>query len=306
MNVTNHLLVTSWANGSGAINSGSANFTDASAGEGFTTTLGTNWPNLGIVGAAAAAADLHATINSVTSGTTVVLSTTAGTSVTTANWVWGNVICDTNSAGTTLVGTYTSAITGGDALVVGITVEAGTNVSSIVDTSGNVYSLKKTLTPPGITSKLLIYVALNVRAASAGSNTLTVTFSRNPFTSGNGNGGTMEAYEVTPDAGKTLLVDINVTNTGTSNSPSSGSFTTNYPNEILFAFPALESTVNTTTGGWTATPVNPYGGVSEFLIRTTIGTNTATFVTNASADWGVGVIGIAESENDPIFFGTNQ
>ena len=294
---SNHLLVSSWANSTGKITVALTAFTDTSAGEGFTTSLITAWPNCGIVGAGVSG-DLHTTFTAAVSGTAATTAAAAGTTVTAANWAWGNVVCDTNSSGTTLVGTFPSAITAGDAITLAIWCERTVSISSIVDSAGNTYQLKNTGTPSSVSAVTYTYVAMNVAGSSAGGNTITVTFSANPFTSGNGAGAVVEAWEDTPSVGKILVFDAaaSVVGTGTGTALSSGSFSTTYVSEVVHVFCSAESQITAASGGsWTASGQNPYLQQSEFQVFSVKQSGiSATLTAAGSTPWAVVTVGLGE------------
>ena len=307
ISVVHHFLSSLWSNGTGAITTATPNFVDASAGEAFTTTKITNYPNIGIVGAGAAGSDLQTTITTAVTGSAATLAGNAGTTVTAANWAWANSVCDTNAAGTVLSGTC-GAIAKGDGIAVAITCEQTLTISSVADTIGNIYQPVKKTTPTSPTAFVVWYVCLSSKsAASTGTNKITVTFSGNPFTAGNAAGATLDVYGATPGVGNTLIIDVTTSGTGSSTAPSSGNFSTKYKSEVVFAAPTAESQVTGSTAGWTPTTQNPYTFLSEFQIFSTIQSGiAATFTTASSTPWAVGLLGLAEvPAANAIFYGAD-
>src|SRR5262249_49389847 len=113
---------------------------------------------------------------------------------------------------------------------------ATSNITSVVDSAGNIYQIAAPVVRGSGISQA-IYYAKNINASAAGSNTVTVTFKTStPFVD----------LRITEYSGLDLVNPLDVTSSasGTGTTANSGSVTTTAPNELLFA-------AGTTSGSFT-------------------------------------------------------
>jgi hypothetical protein len=175
------------------------------------------------------------------------------------------------SAQTSVKVTFAAAQAAGDLNVV----VAGWNdstatVSSVTDTTGNVYTRA---VGPTVVSGLIsqsIYYARNIGSAAAGANAVTVTFS------------TAAAY---PDirileyagADRNVPVDVVAAGSGNSATSSSGNATTSSAVDLLFAANIVLTTTSGPGTGFTQRILtSPDGDIAEDRMVTTVGTYSAT------------------------------
>jgi chitodextrinase len=134
------------------------------------------------------------------------------------------------TATSSITATFNSAQTSGDLNVVVVDVAQGISISSVTDHSGNTYHLAYGPTNDGGgTGSQSIYYAANIAAASAGVNTVTVTFSGS-----SADGGGLRAAEY---SGLATVSPLDVAGgsvcSGTTNLCSSGSVTTTNAADLL-------------------------------------------------------------------------
>ena len=146
-----------------------------------------------------------------------------------AAYIQGNS-ATTTSAVSSMTVTFNSAQLSGDLNIVVVGWQPGISVSSITDQSGNTYRLATGPTVDGAgAASQSIYYAANIAAASAGANTVTVTFSGSSAT-----GGSMRAVEY---SGISAVSPLDVAGaavcSGTTNSCSSGSITTTNAADLI-------------------------------------------------------------------------
>jgi hypothetical protein len=106
-----------------------------------------------------------------------------------AAYIQGNSTT-TASATSSIATTFSSAQLSGDLNIVVVEWQQGVTVSSITDQSGNTYQLALGPSLDGGSGGQSIYYAANIKAAAAGANTVTVTFSASST-----NGGGLRAVE---------------------------------------------------------------------------------------------------------------
>ena len=146
-----------------------------------------------------------------------------------AAYVQGNS-ATTTSAVSSMTATFNSAQFSGDLNIVVVGWQPGISVSSIADQSGNTYHLAIGPTVDGAgTVSQSIYYAANITAASAGANTVTVTFSGS-----SASGGEIRAVEY---SGISAVSPLDVAGaavcSGTTNVCSSGSITTTNAADLI-------------------------------------------------------------------------
>ncbi|VIO79406.1 Exoglucanase B [Bradyrhizobium ivorense] len=152
------------------------------------------------------------------------------------------------------------------------------NVTSVTDSAGNVYQLAvPTVRGSGISQA--IYYAKNIKAAAAGTNTVTVTFSASTqFVD-------LRALEY---SGLDLAnpFDVGTSASGTSNSANSGAVTTTTAHELVFA-------AGTTIGGFSGAGTgftsriitSPNGDIAEDRFVTATGSYSGIAPLGGSAAW---------------------
>ena len=175
--------------------------------------------------------------------------------------------------------TYTDAQTAGDTNIIAIGWNNATStITSVTDTAGNTYQAAVPTTR-GTGISQAIYYAPNIKAAPAGTNTVTVTFNTaTPYVD-------IRAPEYSGLA-TTNPFDLATSATGTGTTATSGTLTTTTPNELLFA-------AGTTTGGFTTAGTGfttriittPDADIAEDQTATTTGTYTATAPLGGTAPW---------------------
>jgi hypothetical protein len=179
--------------------------------------------------------------------------------------------------------TFASAQVAGDTniIVIGWS-DATSNIVSITDSAGNVYQLAAPTTRGSAVSQA-IYYASNIKAAAAGSNTLTVTFNTSAQYID------LRAAEYSGLAANP--VDVTASATGTSATASTAAVTTTQDHELVFA-------AGTTWGTFIAAGTNftnrlitiPDGDIMEDRFVTSKGSYSATASLAGSAAWVMQVV----------------
>ena len=175
--------------------------------------------------------------------------------------------------------TYTSAQVAGDTNILAIGWNNATsNITSVTDSAGNVYQ-QAVPTARGNGLSQAIYYASNIKAAAAGTNTVTVTFNAStPFVD-------IRALEYSGlDPVNPFNVGTSASGTGTS--ANSGAVTTTAANALIFG-------AGMTTGGFSAAGTNfvsriitsPDADIAEDRLVTTTGSYNATASLSGSAAW---------------------
>ncbi len=175
--------------------------------------------------------------------------------------------------------TYANAQVAGDTNILAIGWNNATsNITSVTDSAGNTYQLAvPTARGSGISQA--IYYAKNIKAAAAGTNTVTVAFSAStPFVD-------IRALEY---SGLDLVnpFDVGTSASGSSTSANSGTVTTTSAGALIFG-------AGITTGGFSAAGANfvnriittPDGDIAEDRFVTTTGSYSATASLGGSAAW---------------------
>ncbi len=173
---------------------------------------------------------------------------------------------------------YGSAQTAGNLNVVAVGWnDAVSNVSSVTDTKGNIYSLAVGPTR-GTALSQAIYYAKNIAAAAAGANTVVVKFNQTP---------TVPDIRILEYSGlsTTSPLDVTAGAFGNSSSSSSGSATTTAANELIFG----ANTVFTGTTGpgssFTSRIITASGDIAEDRIVSTTGSYSASAPLSSSGNW---------------------
>ena len=179
----------------------------------------------------------------------------------------------------TVTVTYTSAQVVGDTNILAIGWNNATsNITSVTDSAGNTYQLAVP-TARGTGLSQAIYYAKNIKAAAAGTNTVTVTFSAStPYVD-------IRALEY---SGLDLVnpFDVGTSASGTGTSANSGTVTTTAAGALIFG-------AGMTTGGFSAAGANfvnriittPDEDIAEDRFVTTTGSYSATAPLSGSAAW---------------------
>ncbi len=175
--------------------------------------------------------------------------------------------------------TYTSAQTAGDTNILAIGWNNATsNITSVTDSAGNAYQLAVPTTR-GAGLSQAIYYAKNIKAAAAGTNTVTVNFNTaTPYVD-------VRALEYS-GLDPVNPFDVGTSASGTSATANSGTVTTTAPGALIFG-------AGMTTGGFStagtnfATRIitNPDLDIAQDRIVTATGTYNATAPLSGSAAW---------------------
>lgn len=180
----------------------------------------------------------------------------------------------TGSPATTITAAYTSAQTAGNTNIVFVAFLTNTtSITSVTDTSGNTYAPAATLFHEGSISQA-IYVADNIAAAGAGSNTVSVLFSQS--TTGCG----VNVLEWSGLASPSL--DVANVGSGITTTITTGSVNTTAPNELLFAAGATLGAYTGVGSGYTLDYIDSQGSIFEHQIVSTTGAYTASAVQGAN------------------------
>lgn len=184
---------------------------------------------------------------------------------------------DFNNLGVSQSDTFTSSVTGGNAIVVFTAVRAaGNTIQSVTDNKGNTYTK---LASDNTNAGAEFWMATNV---IGGSVTVTVTWN------GSGNPGIGVAiFEV---AGGVTTQDVTAhTADGSGTNPSLGSITTVTAGDICFAGIAYNTGLTglTAGSGWTLT--QGAGAGAEYQVQASAGALTGNFGNTNSGTWS-GVI----------------
>jgi len=180
------------------------------------------------------------------------------------------------SATTTVPVTFTKAQAAGDLNIVVVGWNDVTHtVSSVTDSKGNQYVLAvgPTSNASGPVSQS-IYYAKNIAAATAGSNTVTVTF----------NGATASPDIRILEYSGVSTLDAKSAASGSSATANSGSATTTAANELIFGADTIFTTTTGAGSGFTSRIItSPDSDVAEDKVVTTAGSNSATAGLNSGA-----------------------
>ena len=206
-----------------------------------------------------------------------VASATTSSATTTITYVQGNYAAPPSQS--TVSVTYSSAQVSGDLNVVAVAWNNSTTaLSSITDTSGNVYMLAGTPAVISGTGTQSIYYAKNIRDAAAGANTVTVTFVGSvPYPD-------IRIAEYT-GADPNNPVDVTVAATGDSATSNSGSLTTTNATDLLYAANYVATMTTGPGSGFTSRLLTNDGSIAEDQMVTSTGTYSATAPLSGSGWW---------------------
>ena len=185
-----------------------------------------------------------------------------------------------NTSNTSVTINYASAQSAGDLNVVIVGWEVATSdVSSVTDTKGNTYTLA--VGPTRDTSQSVsIYYAKNIAAATAGANTVTVTFNASVF------GADVRIAEY---SGIDTSAPFDVANgaSGSGTALSSGSMTTTTANEVIVGGNVLANSTTAVGSGFTSRVQTTHGHILEDRIVTATGSYAATATQGPSGIWAM-------------------
>jgi len=210
---------------------------------------------------------------------TTVVTLTVTATVSTITYIQGNYATP-QSPQTTVNVVYTAAQNAGDLNVVAVGWNDGiATVSSVVDSSGNQYTPAVGPTVVSNFGSQSIYYAKNIRAAGAGANTVTVTFS---------------TAAVAPDirileysgADTNNPVDVTAADSGNSASSSSGAATTTNPTDLILGANLVYTATGGPGSGFTSRMITqPDGDIGEDQMTSAAGSYSATAPLTSSGPW---------------------
>jgi glucose/arabinose dehydrogenase len=183
----------------------------------------------------------------------------------------------TNQSSVTV--TYTSAQVAGDTNILAIGWnDATSNITSVTDSAGNIYQLAVPVAR-GAGLSQAIYYAKNIKAAAAGTNTVTVTFNTaTPFVD----------LRITEYSGLDPVnpFDVGTSASGTSATANSGSVATSAAHELVFGAGMTTGGFSTAGGGFTSRVITvPDLDIAEDRFVTATGSYSATASLSGSAAW---------------------
>ena len=180
---------------------------------------------------------------------------------------------------TTVTVTYTGAQTAGNTNILAIGWNNATsNITSVVDSAGNVYQLAVP-TARGSGLSQAIYYASNIKAAAAGTNTVTVTFNAStPYVD-------IRALEYS-GLDPVSPFDVGASSSGISATASSGSVATTAAHELIFAAGMTTGIFSGAGASFTTRIItSPDGDIAEDRFVTSTGTYSATASLGGSSAW---------------------
>lgn len=201
---------------------------------------------------------------------------TSGSSIT---YVQGNDATP-QSPQTTVAVPFTAAQNAGDfnVVVVGWNDSTAT-VQTVTDSSGNNYARAVGPTVQTGTASLSIYYATNIAAASAGTNTVTVTFN---------SAANYADIRVLEYAGvdQSNPVDVTAASSGNSGTASSGSATTPNGTDLIFGANVVQTLTSGPGSGFTERLLtSPDGNIAEDRLATSVGSYSASAPLSSSGPW---------------------
>jgi YD repeat-containing protein len=219
------------------------------------------------------------------SGWSATASATPGTPVAISYVQSANALVNSGSSATA---TFASAQSAGDLNVV-IVAWGGTGAApSVTDSQGNTYALAVTTTNSGSSTTQSIYYASNIAAASAGSNTVMVSF---------GSAVTSIDERIAEYSGVATSNPMDGASgaTGTGGTLNSGSVTTTGTSDLLIAGDYEQSVTSATSPGFTVRINNDYGDILEDEVTSSAGTYSATTSQNGSDWWLMSMVAFKAS-----------
>ena len=174
---------------------------------------------------------------------------------------------------------YTAAQNAGDLNVVIVGWEDATaNVTSVTDTKGNTYALAVGPTRSPTHNSLALYYAKNIAAATAGANTVTVTFN----TAAAGPDIRIAEYSGIDTASP---LDASNGSTGTGTAVTTASMTTTFANELIVGGDQLANSTNAVGTGFTQRVLTAHSHVLEDRIVTSTGSYAVSATQSAGGYW---------------------
>lgn len=194
-----------------------------------------------------------------------------------------------------LTANFASAQNAGDLNVVAIGWDvSGISISSVVDSKGNTYAVAASVLST-TTYNQAIYYAQNIVAATAGANTITVTFS----SATNPTGLDIRAAEYS-GAAKSGVLDVTtgaVSTTGTA--LNSGNVTTTRPTDLLVGAGYVGGLINAVGSGYTQRILSAGGNNLQDQVVTSTGTYNATATQNTSDPWIMQIVAFRAAVGTP-------
>ena len=175
--------------------------------------------------------------------------------------------------------TYTSAQTAGDTNILAIGWNNATsNITSVTDSAGNTYQLAVP-TARGAGLSQAIYYAKNIKAAAAGTNTVTVNFNTaTPYID-------VRALEYS-GLDPVNPFDVGTSAAGTGTSANSGTVSTTAPGALIFGAGMTTGIFSTAGTNFTIRIItNPDADIAQDRFVTATGTYNATAPLSGSAAW---------------------
>jgi hypothetical protein len=156
--------------------------------------------------------------------------------------------------------------------------DSSAQVSSVTDTIGNTYQLAVGPMTTGLVSQS-VYYAKNIRAATAGANSVVVNFTQ---------AATIPDIRIADYKGLDLTnpLDVAVGATGSSTTSASGTLTTRYPADLLVGANTVRTATVGADGGFTQRMLtNPDGNILEDRTVTSTGVYSASPSLTGAGDW---------------------
>lgn len=188
---------------------------------------------------------------------------------------------------------YLSAQTAGNLNVVVVGWNDSTaTVSSVVDTSGNIYSLAAAPVVQSGTATQAIYYAKNILGAGAGANSVSVAFSA---------AARFVDIRVAEYSGLDTAnpLDVSAGAQGTSSTANSGSVTTTNANDLLVGANLVQSSTTGPGAGYTSRGITPDGDILEDRVVTATGSYSATAVLDKNQKWVMQMVAFRASTTGP-------
>ena len=207
----------------------------------------------------------------------VATATTAGTSVTLTFVQVNSATPQTNQSTVKII--YTGAQTAGNTNILAIGWnDATSNISSVTDTAGNTYQVAAP-TARGTGLSQAIYYAKNIKAAPAGGNTVTVTFTTAVR---------FADIRISEYSGLSVTnpLDVTASASGTVVLANSGNVTTTSASELIFGAGITARKFTAAGAGFTQRIITtPDGDITEDRTVNAVGTYNATAPLNGTGGW---------------------
>jgi Bacterial Ig domain len=197
---------------------------------------------------------------------------------------------------------FTNAQTAGNSNVVivgfndlSITLSA---TNPVVDTKGNVYTVAVPLARgpgTGTTVSQAIYTSHNIAASTAGSNTVTVTFSAAPAFPD------IRIAEYSNISTATVYIDSIASASGTGTALSSGALSTTVINDMVVSGNTVGDVTISPAGGFTQRLITGDGDIVEDQLASTVGSYTGSANGGASNNWVMQTVALKAAVSVPTF-----